>query len=60
MIRQALDAGVLDELHLQLVPVLLGGGRRLFGEHEGPPGELELTRLAEAPGATHLAYRVAR
>jgi dihydrofolate reductase len=60
VIRQALDAGVLDELHLQLVPVLFGGGRRLFGEHEGPPRELELTRVIDAPGATHLAYRVKR
>jgi dihydrofolate reductase len=57
LIRQALAAGVLDELQLQIVPVLLGGGRRLF-EEQGPRRELELVRVVEAPGATHLKYRV--
>jgi dihydrofolate reductase len=58
LIRQALAAGVLDELHLQLVPVLLGGGRRLFEGDLGSPRELELTRVLDAPGATHLRYEL--
>lgn len=58
MIRQAIAAGVLRELNLQLAPVLLGGGRRLFGEQEGPPRRLELLRAVEAPGALHLRYRL--
>jgi dihydrofolate reductase len=57
-IRQALAAGVLDELDLQLVPVLLGGGRRLFSEEEPTPANLELTRVIEAPEALHLRYYI--
>jgi len=53
--QSLLGAGVLDELEIHLVPVLLGDGRRLFGaEH----AELELVRVVEAPGVTHLRYRV--
>ena len=41
-----------------LVPVLLGEGRPLF-EHLGAEHtELELTRIVEGAGATHLLYRV--
>ena len=54
-----LQAGPLDELEIHLVPVLLGEGRRLF-EHLGREHiELELTRVLDAPGVTHLRYRVA-
>ena len=56
--RLALEAGVLDELQIHLVPVLLGEGRRLF-EHLGAEHiELELTRIREGAGVTHLRYRV--
>ncbi|WP_022929373.1 dihydrofolate reductase family protein [Patulibacter americanus] len=57
--RLALAAGVLDELHIHLVPVLLGEGRRLF-EHLGP-GRVELERLDTREGedgVTHLRYAV--
>ena len=57
--QSCLRAGVLDELEIHLVPVLLGDGRRLF-EHLGSEHiELERTRVVEAPGVTHLHYRVA-
>ena len=55
--QSLLRAGVLDELEIHLIPVLLGAGQPLFGdlaEHT----ELELTRVLEAPGVTHLRYRV--
>jgi len=56
----ALAAGVLDELEIHQIPVLLGQGRRLF-DHLGPDHiELELTRIVDAPGVTHLRYRVRR
>ena len=56
--QQYLKAGLLDELQLHVVPVLLGGGVRLF-ENLGPDQrELECTRVVEAPGVTHLRYRV--
>jgi dihydrofolate reductase len=57
--RSALEAGVLDELQLHVVPVLLGGGRRLF---DMLPFEVELdiVRVVDTPDATHLRYRVHR
>jgi dihydrofolate reductase len=58
--QQCIRAGLLDEIHVDLVPVLLGGGVRLF-EHLGPePVELESTRVIEAPGVTHLTFRVVK
>jgi dihydrofolate reductase len=57
-IRQYLGAGLVDELHLHLVPVVLGAGERLFEE----VGDLNLEQLraVEAPGVTHLEYRVVK
>ena len=58
--QQCLKAGLLDEVHVDLVPVLLGGGVRLF-EHLGTtPIELESTRVIEAPDVTHLTFRVVK
>jgi dihydrofolate reductase len=54
--QQYLAAGLVDELLLHVVPVLLGGGVRLFDDQ--PPGTLERTRVLEGPsGVTHLQYR---
>ena len=56
VVRQALAAGRLDELTLDLAPVLLGAGERLF---EGDPGvSLEALESEHSPWATHLRYRV--
>ena len=55
----ALRAGVLDEPQIHQVPVLLGAGRSLFGAL-GSPHPLDLVRVVDAPGVTHLRYRVAR
>jgi len=58
--RQRLKAGLLDEIQIDLVPVLLGSGVRLF-EHLGiEPVELERTKVIEAPGVTHLGFRVVK
>ena len=57
--QQALAAGVLDEVQVHQVPVLLGGGRRLFEELPAPV-ELEIVRVIDTPEATHIRYRVRR
>lgn len=59
-VQQALQIGRLDEIHLHVVPVLLGRGVRLL-DHLGPvPVELEPLEVVDAPGVTHLSYRVLR
>jgi dihydrofolate reductase len=59
VINQYLAAGLLDELELHVVPVLLGGGSRLF-EGVGPGIRLKQLRVVDAPGVAHLRYRVVR
>jgi len=56
--RQAIKAGVVDEIDLQVNPVLLGSGERLFDDFEAGQPQLELVRVLEAPGVAHLRYRV--
>ena len=50
---------MLDELQIHQIPVLFGGGRRLF---ETLPSrvELEIVRVIDTPEATHIRYRVRR
>jgi dihydrofolate reductase len=57
-VQQYLAAGLLDELQISLVPVLLGGGERLLDNLGGSGVALEPLRVVEAPGVTHLKYRV--
>ena len=59
VINQYLTAGLIDELELHVVPIVLGGGARLF-DGVGPDVRFEPLRVIEAPGVTHLRYRVAR
>jgi dihydrofolate reductase len=60
IMRQYLKAGLLDEMNIHLVPLLLGGGIRLF-EGLSPEG-IELRRLSsiETPGATHFRFEVVK
>jgi dihydrofolate reductase len=57
--QQALAAGVLDELQISQIPVLFGGGRRLFDVLPSRV-ELEIVRVIDTPQATHIRYRVRR
>ncbi|WP_262391687.1 dihydrofolate reductase family protein [Nocardiopsis sp. CNR-923] len=57
-VRDCLNAGLLDQLDLHLVPVLLRAGERLFDGVDDV--RLEQVRAVEAPGVTHLTYRVLR
>ena len=59
VINQYLAAGLVDEIELFVAPLILGGGERLF-EGVGPDLKLEQLRAVEAPGVTHLKYRVVR
>jgi dihydrofolate reductase len=56
-INQYLAAGLVDELELHVAPIVLGGGARLF-DGVGPEIRLEQIRAIDAPGVTHLKYRV--
>jgi dihydrofolate reductase len=58
--QQCLKAGLLDEIHIDLAPVLLGAGIRLFEHLGAEPIELERLRVIEAPGVTHLGYRIVK
>jgi dihydrofolate reductase len=57
--QRALEVGELDEVQIHLIPVLLGGGRRLFDVLPSQV-ELEIIRVIDTPQATHIRYRVRR
>jgi len=57
-VRQALQAGAIDELMLDVVPVLLGVGERLFDGVDDPG--LEPIEVIDSSHATHIRYRVGR
>lgn len=59
IVRQLLKAGLLDELDIDLAPLLLGDGIRLF-DGLPQPIELEIQRVVEGTGVTHLSYRVCK
>ena len=59
VINQYLAAGLVAELEVHVVPLVLGGGARLF-EGVGPDLRLEQVRAVEAPGVSHLKYRCVR
>jgi len=61
IIRQFIEAGMLDELQIHLAPVLLGDGVRLFDRIDTEDAvELEVTRVIDSPRVTHLRYRVVK
>jgi dihydrofolate reductase len=61
MARQALEAGLLDEIGVELVPVLLGAGTPLFADYRSAPVEFEGPILTvNGKGVTHLRYRVVK
>lgn len=57
--QRALEAGVLDELQIHLIPVLFGRGLRMFDVLTSSV-ELEIVRVIDTPEATHIRYRVRR
>ncbi len=60
LVQQCLNAGLLDEIHIDLVPFLLGDGVRLFEYLKLAPVALEDPYVSIGKGVTHLTYRVKR
>jgi dihydrofolate reductase len=58
VVQQMLRAGLVDELHLTLVPILLGDGVRLFEQLSMEDVELERTGVINSSAVTHLQFRV--
>jgi dihydrofolate reductase len=59
-LQQALKAGLLDEIHIDLAPVVLGGGVRLFEHFGAAPVQMEQIAVVEGHGVTHLNYRIVK
>lgn len=60
IVQQCIKLGLLDNIHIDLVPILLGDGIRLF-DHLGPvPIELESTSVIKTPDVTHLDFRIVK
>ncbi|MGI8694165.1 MAG: dihydrofolate reductase family protein [Geodermatophilaceae bacterium] len=55
---QAVEAGVVDEVHFNVVPVLLGNGKRFFGSFTGAQRMLADPRIIEGNRVLHLMYDV--
>jgi dihydrofolate reductase len=53
-----LDAGLLDEVRINLVPLWLGAGKPLFGRPATVPATFGTPTVVEGDGVTHLTYRV--
>ncbi len=60
ILQQCLNAGLMDEIHLDVAPLLLGKGVRLFDHLDIDPVGLERIRAIEAPGVTHLGFRIVK
>jgi dihydrofolate reductase len=60
ILQQCLNLGLMDEIYLDVAPLLLGKGVRLFDHLDIKPVELERIRVVDAPGVTHMGFRVVK
>lgn len=60
VIQQYLKAGLIDEMQLHIVPILLGGGIRLFDPFTADPINLKIDRVVHADDVTHIRYRLGK
>jgi dihydrofolate reductase len=58
--QQYLQAGLVDEISIHLIPVLFHGGKRMFDVLEGDHLHLQPIQVVDSPNATHLRYRVVK
>jgi dihydrofolate reductase len=58
ILQQALKAGLVDELHIDVAPILIGGGVSLFDRLKTGPINLECIQNVQTPQVTHLGFRV--
>lgn len=58
ILQQAIKANLVDEIHVDLAPILIGGGVSLFDRLGTGPIDLECIRAIQTPDVIHLAYRV--
>jgi hypothetical protein len=56
-VQQYLRAGLIDEIHLAIVPILLGSGERLFDHLDGGPEGYECVEFVSSPSVAHLRFR---
>jgi dihydrofolate reductase len=55
-IQQYLRAGLIDEMHVAIVPILLGGGERVFDNLDGGPDGYECVELVSSPSVVHARF----
>jgi dihydrofolate reductase len=60
ILQQALSLGLVDEIRVDVAPLVLGAGVRLFDHLGALPIQLEIMEVVATPDVTHLAYRVVR
>ncbi len=58
VVKQCLKAGLMDEIHIDLIPVLLFGGVRLFDELGIAPVDMEIIEATANPGVAPITFRV--
>ena len=58
ILQQALKAGLVDEIHVDVAPILIGGGVSLFDHLNTGPINLECIGNVQTPHVTHLGFRV--
>jgi dihydrofolate reductase len=57
-VKQALNAGLLDEIHIDLVPLLLGNGVRLFDSLQIEPTDLQLDDINMSARVVHMTFSI--
>jgi dihydrofolate reductase len=59
-VQQYLRAGLIDEMHVAVVPILLGAGERLFDHLDGGPEGYECVEFVSSPAVVHVRFARAR